>query len=514
MIKYKFAKNENGVLFNIEDVTPDISKANKFLCIGCGLPMRAGLGEINKHYFAHNAPEAQRACNRETYLHKLGKRFFIDLYNKHQKEGTPFLIGIKHPGECEKEACPYGLDKPCSIYIDDSLDILPKYNQCYEEEWDQQFKPDILLQNDSGARLYIEIAVTHPCSTEKIESNIPIIEFHIHSEDDLSIFNDEILAKTDNEQIIFYNISLSLIKVPPNCESRITEAKQKFIEEHKKAVRLKNSLSIPYRITYTCPHNQCPFLKEISCEQQTIEEMFDLAQKLPIAKDESEPGKFSPNITLFNKSNRQLRVNFAYNFSTRNPFPDGIKTIQFLVDDILQNNSWRIHHYNTKTTGEMICSAKEFILGVLYKNGRIQVLNEEHLPQLYQTYTKIRANLVDYVIIELNTFFNEVHFHEENQSRTYFKTLFFKLLVAFFADMNLPIKNCFICHTHTDNKFRRNHPDKPIYCYARRIACKSTEATCCNRYDPDINRIDAILSWDWGQWRQAITNAYYSMRFI
>ena len=514
MAKYRFAKNENGVLFNIENITPDIRKVNKFFCIGCGHPMRAGLGNKKEHYFAHNSAESERLCNPETYLHKLGKRLFIDLYNKHNKEGTPFLIGIKHPGKCEKNFCPYGLDKPCSIDFDDHLSLLPKYCHCFEEEWDERFKPDVLLLDESGSRLYIEIAVTHPCSAEKLDSKIPIIEFHIHSEDDLIVFSDDVLTRADNKQIDFHNISLPLINVPPNCESNITEAKKRFIEEHQNAVHQGTSLQIPYRIEYSCPHTQCPYLKDTLCPKQTIENWLDLAQKLPIAKDESEPGKFSPNITLFNKSNRQLRVNFAYNFSTRNPFPDGIKTIQFLVDDILQNNSWRIHHYNTKTTGEMICSAKEFILGVLYKNGRIQVLNEEHLPQLYQTYTKIRANLVDYVIIELNTFFNEVHFHEENQSRTYFKTLFFKLLVAFFADMNLPIKNCFICHTHTDNKFRRNHPDKPIYCYARRIACKSTEATCCNRYDPNINRIDAILSWDWGQWRQAITNAYYSMRFI
>lgn len=514
MPKYGYARNEHGTLFKIEDVIDDIRKANDFYCIGCGHPMRAGLGNKKEHYFAHNSAESERLCNPETYLHKLGKRLFIDLYNKHNKEGTPLLIGIKHPGECEKEACPYGLDKPCSIHFDDYLNLLPKYSQCFEEEWDEHFKPDVLLLNETGARLYIETAVTHPCSTEKIDSKIPIIEFHIHSEDDLKIFSDEVLAKAGNKQIDFHNISLPLKRVQPNCESKITEAKKKFIEEHQKAVRQGTPLQIPYRIEYSCPHAQCPYLKDTSCPKQTVENWLDLAQKLPIAKDEAHPEKFSPNVILCNKSGTQLRVNFAFQFATNFSFSDGIKTIQFLVDDILHNESWRIHHYNTKTTGEEICSSTEYILGVLYKDGRVQIINEGSLPQIHLTYNNIKQYVTEYVIIELHSFFNEVHFHEENQSRAYFKTLFYKLLVAFFADMDLPVKNCFVCYTHTDNKFKNKYPDKPIFYFAKRMVCKSTETTSCDSYDPDINRINAILSWDFGRWQDAIREAYYQRRFI
>jgi hypothetical protein len=514
MAKYRFAKNENGVLFNIEDVTSDIRKANKFFCIGCGHPMRAGLGNKNKHYFAHNNAESERLCNTETYLHKLGKQLFIDLYNKHHKEGTPFLIGTKHPGECEKESCPYGLDKPCSIDFDDLLSLLPKYCHCFEEEWDEHFKPDVLLLDESGSRLYIEIAVTHPCSAEKLDSKIPIIEFHIHSEDDLKVFSDEVLTRADNKQIDFHNISLPLIKVPPNCENSITEAKKKFIEKHQNAVHQGTSLQIPYRIEYSCPHTQCPYLKDTLCPKQTIENWLDLAQKLPFAKDEANPENFSPNVILYNNSETRLRVNFAYQFSTIFSFPDRIKTIQFLVDDILHNESWRIRHYNTKTTGEKICSSTEYILGILYKDGRVQVINEGTLPQIYLTYKNIKQHVIDYVIIDLHSFFTEVRFHDENQSRDYFKTLFYKLLVAFFADMKLPVKNCFICYTHTDNKFKNKYPNKPIYCFAKRMACKSTEAISCDSYDPDINRIDAILSWDFGRWLNAVKEAYYCRRFI
>lgn len=513
MAQYRYARNENGVLFNIETVTPDIRKANNFYCIGCGCPMRAGLGEIKEHYFAHNTPESQGACNPETYLHRLGKRLFINLYNKHKAEGTPFRIGIKRPSECEKDICPYGQDKPCSDFVDDFIEILPQYGQCFEEEWDECFKPDILLLDGAGARLYIEIGVTHPCSTEKLASNIPIIEFHIQSEDDLKVFNDDALADAENELFDIHNIFLSQVKIPPNCESQITDAKNKFIEEHQKAVRLGNTLNIPYRIEYTCPHAQCPYLKNASCKKQTVQDWFDLAEKLPLVK--YDPGSFSPNIVLTNKAGAQLRVNFAYQFSDRFTFPDGVKTIQFLVDDILHNGQWRIQHYNTKKTSDkMSCISSEYMLCVLHKDGRLQILNEDHLPQLHLTYNQIKSDLVDYVLIEPSSFFNKVGYNEDFEGRSHFKSLLYKALVAFFADKNLPIKNCFLCRNKTDNKFRKDNVGKPIYCFARRMQCNSTEAICCNRYDQDSMRLGAILMWDFGRWHNAINDAYNNMRFV
>ncbi len=512
MAQYRYARNENGVLFNIETVTPDIRKTNNFYCIGCGCPMRAGLGKINEHYFAHNTPESQGACNPETYLHRLGKRLFINLYNKHKEEGSPFRIGIKRPSGCEKDICPYGFDDPCSGYIDDFLEILPRYNQCYEEEWDEGFKPDILLLDNSGERLYIEIAVTHPCSAEKLASNIPIIEFHVQTEDDLKVFNDESLTNADNELIDIHNISLPLVKHPPNCEDQIADAKNKFIKVHQKAVHSGSTLNIPYRIEYSCPHAQCPYLKEATCKKQAVQDWFNLAEKLPIVKDDSE--SFSPNVLLTNKAGAQLRVNFAFQFSNRFLFPDGIKTIQFLVDDILHDGQWRIRHYNTKkASNKMSCLSTEYMLCVLHKDGRLQIMNEDHLPQLHLAYTSIKSDLLDYVLIEPSSFFDKVNYHEDLEGRQLFKSLLYKALVAFFADRNLPIKNCFLCRNKTDNKFRKDNVGKPIYCFARRMQCNSTEAICCNRYDQDSMRLGTLLMWDFGRWHDAINEAYGVMRF-
>lgn len=49
-------------------------------------------------------------------------------------------------------------------------------------------RPDVMLCNMSGERrCYVEICVTHPCSQEKIESGIPILEFKVQSAADIQM---------------------------------------------------------------------------------------------------------------------------------------------------------------------------------------------------------------------------------------------------------------------------------------------------------------------------------------
>lgn len=79
MAQYRYAKDDKGVLYDIENVTPDIRKNTNFFCVGCGCSMRAGLGKVREHYFAHQNATAERLCNQETYLHKLAKSKFLEL---------------------------------------------------------------------------------------------------------------------------------------------------------------------------------------------------------------------------------------------------------------------------------------------------------------------------------------------------------------------------------------------------------------------------------------------------
>lgn len=49
-------------------------------------------------------------------------------------------------------------------------------------------RPDVMLYDTTGERrCYVEICVTHPCSQDKIEAGIPILEFKVQSASDIQM---------------------------------------------------------------------------------------------------------------------------------------------------------------------------------------------------------------------------------------------------------------------------------------------------------------------------------------
>ena len=79
MAKYQYAKDQNGNIFEISDVTSKLRETTIFTCLGCGKRMQANLGNHNEHYFSHN-PGEDSLCNRETYLHQIAKAKFLNLF--------------------------------------------------------------------------------------------------------------------------------------------------------------------------------------------------------------------------------------------------------------------------------------------------------------------------------------------------------------------------------------------------------------------------------------------------
>ncbi len=212
MPKYRYAKNENGVIVDIKNV----SSHGDFVCLGCGQLMNANIGQKNEHCFSHRNRDADSSCRPETYLHALGKEAFIRLFLLHKENGTPLSIASKRSCVCGVNPCPYGQKEKCQKQENDTLEIYPFYNQYEEEKWDYEYRPDVLLKSVQGEKLYIEIFVNSPCSPQKINSGIPIIEFFLKDEDDLELFTDESFAKIDNPKIKFYNYPKSP-KILYNC---------------------------------------------------------------------------------------------------------------------------------------------------------------------------------------------------------------------------------------------------------------------------------------------------------
>ena len=222
MAKYQYAKDQNGNIFEISDVTPKLRETTIFTCLGCGKQMQANLGNHNEHYFSHN-PGEDTLCNRETYLHQIAKAKFLNLFKKCKDKDEPLILEYAGPSKCEESPCPFGMLSPCTKDISaQHFEILPKFSTAQEEQWDENFKPDILLTNPNGDSLYIEIAVTHKCSEKKKNSKVPIIEFLIKDEDDLKIFESGTFFESSESKIKSFNIFKHTTFVPNKQECQKT----------------------------------------------------------------------------------------------------------------------------------------------------------------------------------------------------------------------------------------------------------------------------------------------------
>jgi competence CoiA-like predicted nuclease len=61
-----------------------------FICLGCDNILIAKVnGKIKQPHFAHKSIQE---CNGETYLHRLGKQVFFEVYQKCLEENEPFIL--------------------------------------------------------------------------------------------------------------------------------------------------------------------------------------------------------------------------------------------------------------------------------------------------------------------------------------------------------------------------------------------------------------------------------------
>lgn len=217
MIKYRNAFDAEGNIIEIVDVNDDDRKINKYYCIGCGDEMKAALGQKKQHYFSH---KNDCNCSPETYYHNLAKRIL-----KHKFDSsTQFPVKYYAHNECPKAAqCKLRYLhnwEGCSSVVLKSINLKDYYNTCEEEEFYNGFKADLLLTHTDYPNrdpLFLEVAVTHNCTPEKINSNIRIIEIKVQNEIDAyreiienegEYLNESNIIKSREEDLLpirFYN---------------------------------------------------------------------------------------------------------------------------------------------------------------------------------------------------------------------------------------------------------------------------------------------------------------------
>jgi hypothetical protein len=203
MIKYRYAKDEIGTIIDVNSLERS-TVTGKYFCMGCSKELLPRLGKIRRKHFAH---KHQLECSPETYLHRLGKHFFYNIYKDCLLNNKPYLLEYEQEQICNFFQNKYGVvcNRPTTVK---EFDLTQYFTEIELEKRDGTLIPDVRLFNPvSKESIYIEIAVTHRVDENKEQKGNRIIEFLIKEEDDLE------LVKTNNipfhcEKIARYNFEV------------------------------------------------------------------------------------------------------------------------------------------------------------------------------------------------------------------------------------------------------------------------------------------------------------------
>jgi hypothetical protein len=203
-IKYKYAVDSSGKIVNINTINRDFCQNEKYLCIDCGQELIPKLGNIRIHHLSHKYDVY--SCSKESYLHKLGKKLFYEIYLQclNAKEPffiiTPIIVACKYKKISNTQTCMAEVGK---------IDLTTFFTniEC-EKEYDG-FRPDLTLLNNNE-KIFIEIVNTHYSDEKKVNSNNRIIEIDVKDESSIDSICDKILTN-NNRNIHFINFNIPII---------------------------------------------------------------------------------------------------------------------------------------------------------------------------------------------------------------------------------------------------------------------------------------------------------------
>ncbi|MBD2302314.1 competence protein CoiA family protein [Nostoc sp. FACHB-190] len=209
IIKYQYAIDSNEKTINVENLSANSEVRKKvFRCLSCNNILIPVLGQKKRKHFRHKL-DVQLNCSPETYLHKLAKLKFYEVYSNCIKYNQPFWVDFEVSQICDY----YQVDflKTCNFNKGKQKFNLVEYFKNIElEQREGSFIPDVLLTSAKGDKIFIEVAVTHEVSFEKIKSQHRIIEISIAQESDIEVINNQYLL--ESEKIKFINFKRKQIK--------------------------------------------------------------------------------------------------------------------------------------------------------------------------------------------------------------------------------------------------------------------------------------------------------------
>mgnify|MGYP001627753691 CR=1 FL=1 len=179
----RFVRAVDGSLVDVSEIDPhDRHAKGPYSCLACGHIMVPALGRVRKHHFKHKAGRPPD-CHRESYLHQLAKMTLYTALRSAMREDRPYWLTRERPAICSHYLDELGLTctgKTAPFQVD----LAAMFDRVEMEAGAGGFVADVLLSSTaSGARMLLEVAVSHPCDAEKIASGLQIIEIEIGSEE-------------------------------------------------------------------------------------------------------------------------------------------------------------------------------------------------------------------------------------------------------------------------------------------------------------------------------------------
>lgn len=183
-IQYAYALDGQGVLTHISDA----QRSHTYTCPGCKSPLITVLGEFNVKHFRHY----EESCALETYLHKCAKEAFFYRYKQALNNAMPIELKLERTVRCNGPRLELlrNKDIQCQKTVPACYNLTQFFNRAELEKYDSStgLIPDVMLSDSTGnRRCYVEICVTSPCTQEKIDTGIPILEFKVLSSADIQM---------------------------------------------------------------------------------------------------------------------------------------------------------------------------------------------------------------------------------------------------------------------------------------------------------------------------------------
>ena len=229
-IKYRHALVvDTDKVIDIKDVNNENRHQYHLCCPYCKGEMIPVLPRERADHFRHLVEPDSDRCSADNVLHSLAERVFYQEYNKCLKEGIPFILSANLPIQCNK-ACVLMEHQNCKQhYIHREIDLTKYYvNEPKREPTlkgiglNKSWRPDILLQAESGEQLWVEIYVHHSSTEEKKREGV-VLEIRIQCEDDLDQFYNHKIEEfqDDSRYVSLSNKELFARKVLEGVEPRL-----------------------------------------------------------------------------------------------------------------------------------------------------------------------------------------------------------------------------------------------------------------------------------------------------